>query len=89
MRGDIGFGLVVVVVGDKILDRIIGKKGFKLLVELGGQGFVVGNHQRGPLHLLNHIGHRKGLARTGNPQQHLRFSPLQIALQPAFRWPAG
>ena len=42
---DIGFGLVIVVVGDKVLNGVLGKQLFELAVELGRQGFVVGEHQ--------------------------------------------
>lgn len=46
VRGrDVGFGLVVVIVGDKILDRILRKIFLKLAVELCGKGFVVGNDE--------------------------------------------
>ena len=44
VRGrNVGFGLVVVVIAHKILHRILRKKLFELGIELGGQGFVVGN----------------------------------------------
>jgi len=37
--GNVGFGLVVVVVADEIFDSVFGEEGFELVVELGGQGF--------------------------------------------------
>jgi len=43
----------------------------ELLVELGGQRLVVGQHQRGPAHGLDHPGHRVRLAAAGDSQQHL------------------
>ena len=45
--GDIGFGLIVVVVGDEIFDGIVGKKAFEFLIELGGQSFIMGDDQGG------------------------------------------
>ena len=33
---DVGFGLVVVVVGDEIFDGVVGEEGFEFGVELGG-----------------------------------------------------
>jgi hypothetical protein len=39
-RGDVGFGLVVVVVGDEVLDGVLGKELLELGVELGRQGLV-------------------------------------------------
>ena len=69
--GDIGLRLVVVVVGDKVLHRIVGKKLLELGAQLGGQGLVVGQHQSGPLDLLDDLGHGEGLAGAGDPQQGL------------------
>ena len=34
--GDVGFGLVVVVVADEIFDGVFGEEGFELVVELRG-----------------------------------------------------
>ncbi len=48
---DVGLGLVVVVVGDEILDRVVRKEALHLAVELGRQGLVRRQDQRRPLHL--------------------------------------
>ena len=69
--GNIGLGLVVVVVGHKILYRVVGEKFLKLGAELGSQGLVVGQHQGGPLHRLDDLGHSEGLARTGDAKKGL------------------
>jgi len=69
--GDVGFRLIVIVVGDEILHRVAGEKALELAVELGGQGLVGGQHQGGQAHLGHHPGHGEGLARTGHPQKHL------------------
>ncbi len=42
----IGFGLVVVVVGDEILDRVVGEEALELAVELGGERLVGREDQR-------------------------------------------
>ena len=60
--GDIGLGLIVVVVGDKVLHRVVGEELPELRAQLGGQRLVVGQHQGGPLHLLDDLGHGIGLA---------------------------
>ena len=39
--------------------------------ELRGECFVVGQDERGPVHLLDDLGHGKGLARTGDAEQRL------------------
>ena len=49
--GDVGFGLVVVVVGDEVLDGVVGEEGFELVVELGGEGLVVREDESGALDL--------------------------------------
>ena len=46
---DIGLGLVVVVVGDKILHRVLREELLKLTVELCCKGFIVGNNEGGLL----------------------------------------
>ena len=76
---DVGLGLVVVVVGDEVLDRVLREEGLELLVELGGQGLVVGQDQRRPVHLGQHGGDGEGLAAAGDPQQDL---VLVAALEP-------
>ena len=70
-RGDVGFGLVVVVVGDEVLDGVAGEELPELAVELRGQGLVGGEHQGRSLDLLDDLGDGEGLARTGHSQQRL------------------
>ena len=78
---DIGLRLVVVVVGDEILHGVVGEKLLKLRAQLGRQGLVVGQHQRRPLHRLDNLGHGKGLAGAGDPQQNLLFQSVFNALR--------
>ncbi len=73
--GNVGFGLVVVVITYKIFDRIAGKELLELVVKLGGQGFIVRQDQRRAVGLLNDLGHGEGLARPGHAQQHLVAFP--------------
>ena len=77
--GNIGLRLVVVVVGDKVLDRVLGKKFLHLAVELAGQGLVVGNDQGGLVEGLDDIGHGEGLAGSGHAQQGLKLVSLPEA----------
>jgi addiction module HigA family antidote len=69
--GHIGLGLVVIVVGHEILDRVVREEALHLAVELGGQSLVGGQDQGRPGQRLDHVGHGEGLARTGDPQEHL------------------
>ena len=68
---DVGFGLVVVVVGDEIFDGVVGEEFLEFAVELRGQGLVVGKDQGRPLHLRDDVGHGKGLARAGDAEEDL------------------
>ena len=63
---DVGLGLVVVVVGDEVLDRVIGEELLELVVELRGQGLVVRENKRRAIGLLDDLGHGEGLARAGD-----------------------
>ena len=69
---DVGFRLVVVVIGDEILDRVVGEERLELAVELRGQRLVGREDERGALRRLDHLGHGEGLARAGDAEQHLR-----------------
>ena len=69
--GDIRFRLVIIVVGDKVLDRAVRKELAKLGAELRGQRLVVRDDQRWALYALDDGGHRIGFARAGDAQQYL------------------
>ena len=67
---DVGLGLVVVVVGDEVLDRVVRQELAELVGELRGQRLVVREHQGRPLHLLDEPGGRGGLAGAGGAEEH-------------------
>ena len=60
--GNVGFGLVVVVIADEVLDRVFRKEPSEFLIELRGQRLVVRHHQRRPMHLRQHLRHGVCLA---------------------------
>ena len=68
-RRDVGLGLVVVVVGDEVLDRVRREVRPELVAELRGERLVVGHDQRRPLHRLDRRRHRHRLAGAGGAQQ--------------------
>ena len=68
---DVGLGLVIVVVGDEILDRVVGEEAPELAVELRGEGLVGREDQRRALRRLDHLGHGEGFAGAGDAEQHL------------------
>ena len=67
----IGFGLVIIVIGNEIFHRIFREEAFHLGIKLGGQRFIRGQHQGRTLGFGNNIGNGKCLARTRHPQQNL------------------
>ncbi len=68
--GDVRLGLVVVVVGDEVLHRVVGHQLAELGGQLGGERFIVREHQRRALHLLDEPGGGGGLTCTGCAEQH-------------------
>jgi len=60
--GDIGLGLIVIVVADEILDQIVREELLEFAVQLRGQRFVMAEHEGRTLGLSNDIGNRKRLA---------------------------
>ena len=76
---DVGFGLVVIVVADEVLDGVVGEEVVEFGVELGGQGLVVGQHQGRALHLGDDLGHDVGLARAGGAEEGLALHPIADA----------
>ncbi len=66
---DVGLWLVVVVVGDEVLDGVGREVRPELVAELRRQRLVVGEDQRGPLQPLDRRRHRHRLAGAGGPQQ--------------------
>ena len=69
--GHIGFGLVIVVVGNKIFHRVFGEKFAHFGIELGGKGFVVRHDDGGAAALGDDVRHGVGFARTGYAEQGL------------------
>ena len=68
---DVRLGLVVVVVGDEVLDCVVGEELAELVAELRGQRLVVGDHERRLLHLLDRPRHRRRLAGAGSAEERL------------------
>jgi hypothetical protein len=68
---DVGLGLVIVVVGNEILDRIVREEALELGIELGGEGLVGREDQCRPLGLGDDLGGGEGLARARDAEQDL------------------
>ena len=70
-RGQVGLGLVVVVVGDEELDPVLREQLPQLRRQLGGQRLVRLDDEGRPLDPLDHPGDGGRLARAGDPLQRL------------------
>ena len=68
---NVGFRLIIIVIRDKVLDRIVREKRLKFPIELGGQRFVVSKNECRTLQCLDYFGHGEGLAGPGDTKQHL------------------
>ena len=44
--GDVGFGLVVIVIADEIFDGVVGEERFEFVIKLRGERLVVREHER-------------------------------------------
>ena len=86
---DVGFRLVVVVIGDEILDRVVGKEAPELAIELRRQRLVGREDEGRALRRLDHLGHGEGLARAGDAEQHLAAVVALARLRPGRRSPVG
>ena len=67
--GRVFLGLVVVVVGDEVLDRVVGQHLAQFVGELGGESLVRQHDEHRPLQPLRDPGHRGGLAGAGGAEQ--------------------
>ena len=82
--GDIGLGLVVVVVGNEIFYGVFREKFPEFAAKLGSQGLVVGQHQGRTVELFDDGGHGKGLTGAGDAQQDLLLHPASETLGQLF-----
>src|SRR5690606_19482945 len=74
-RRDVRLRLVVVVVGDEVLDRVAGKELLQLAVQLRRQRLVVAHHQRRLTVPRNDVRHGERLPRARGAQQRLELLP--------------
>ena len=80
--GDVGLGLIVVVVADEVADRVVREEVLELGVELRGERLVVRHHQRRPTVLGDDVGHGERLARASDAHQGLMgLTPAQAVHQ--------
>src|SRR3989344_1601899 len=68
---EICFGLVVVIVGDKIVDSALWEKFFKFFVKLCGKSFIMRQDERGSFGFGDHMRHCKCFSGTGYAEERL------------------
>src|SRR5690606_37340002 len=73
-------GLIIIVVGDEILDCIMRKKLLEFSVQLRSKRLVVTEDERGAVAPRDDVGHGKGLARARYAQQGLVLFTTKDAL---------
>ena len=79
-RGEVRLGLVVVVIGDEVLDPVLREELPELRRELCRETLVGGQDQRRALHPGDDRGDRERLARPGDPEEGLEPLPRVDAL---------
>lgn len=70
-RGDVGFRLIIVEVGDEIMDFVFWEKFAKFGIELGGEGFIMGEDEGRALVILNQVRHGKSFSGTSHAEEGL------------------
>ena len=69
--GDVGFRLVVVVVGNEVFDGVVREEFAHFAVKLGSESFVRREDERGALRAGDDVRHGEGFAGTGHAEQGL------------------
>ena len=73
---NVRLGLIIVVVGHEVVDRVLGEEGAELGADLRGKRLVRLENQRRAAAGGDDVRHRKGLARPGDAEQGLEREPL-------------
>ncbi len=69
--GNVGFRLVIIILGYKIFHGVFRKKLLELRAKLCRQGFVMCQHQRRSVDIGNDVCHGERFAGTRHAEQHL------------------
>jgi hypothetical protein len=79
-RRHVRFWLVIVVVGDEVLDRVVREESAKFTVQLCSKGLVVRENHGGPLHALNDLGCGHCFSASGDSEERLVRETLVYSL---------
>lgn len=78
--GDVGLGLIIVIIADEVFDGVFGEELAEFFIELCGEGLVVRDDESGFFEPLDDVGHGEGFSAAGNAQQGL----MRMALPEPF-----
>ena len=81
--GDIGFGLVIVVIADKVFDSVLREERLELCEELPRERLVWGDDERGSLDALDDGCDREGFSAASDAEQCLCASAFIESLDEA------
>ena len=84
LPGDVGLGLIIIVVADEILDVILREKALKFAIKLRREGFIMRHYECWNSKPLNNICHGKCFTRAGNSEKSLVFVAALKARDDAF-----
>ncbi len=79
-RRDIRLRLVVIIIGNKILNRVLGEELLEFFVELCSKGLVVHDNKGRTVQRLDDVCHREGLTGAGNAEESLELVALLESL---------
>gem|GEM_PF-2367954 len=85
--GEVGLGLVVIVIGNEVFDGVAREEAAELLEELGGQGLIVGDHEDRAVGPGDDVGHRERLSRSRHAHQDLVEKPPVESFREVFDRP--
>ena len=77
--GDVGFRLIIIVVGNEILHAVFGEKFAEFVAQLRRERFIVRDDQRGAVYVSDDVRHREGLAAPRHAEEHLGIQTVQHA----------
>ena len=81
---NISLRLIVVVIRNKILNSVLGKKFAELTAQLRRKGFIVRKNQGRTVKVRNNVCHCKGFSRTRNAEKRLLLISVQNTLSEFF-----
>ena len=80
LAGYICLRLIIIVIRNKVFDRIFGKQRFEFRAKLCRKRFIVGKYKCGLVYVCDYVRHREGFAGAGHAHERL----FRISAQHSF-----